>query len=483
MFGRSKEVQQRLKKLENHLQNESPLLVDAVNGYKELDLIAYRLGLLDRDQSNTSQIPWWPLISVLGTDTEGKTSFLNNYLDYELLDMENPEDEQKFTVISYARGNESRSLPAVALDADPRFPFYQMAGELEKATSGNDANINDCLQLKTCPSKQSKGYIFINSPGFPTKVKESSAAKITNRIIDISDLVLVFIDSEQAKSSKQQDVLEDLLSSKDAHKYASKFVFILNNNDSESDDNSEDGINKLCQKFLSEKKLSSAKILTLQQAENVESSKATDNGGILTEHYQGDTDEVISRIQQIYVDRTYRILGNLHNQARNLEQKTIPKMTSLMRKWERGVIWRDIFIFSVLLVIGLAISYTRGLIDFSKMDISLLATWFESISNNISMTIPIGIFAFMGLLFIHFGMRYFSKRSIFSDVEYVNHEEGAENLKSALSRNMRLYRSIFRPEVVGWNRFTRNRLRAIIKKVDLAIQKMNDQYTRPSGEE
>ena len=166
MFGASKEIRHRLQKLENHLHEESPLLVDAVKGFKELDKIAYRLGLLDCDDSYTTQIPWWPLVSVLGTYSAGKSTFLNSYINYPLQNTGSQAVDEKFTVISYGNENDSRTLPGIALDADPRFPFYQMADELEKVAPGDGARVNAYLQLKTCPSEQARGYIFIDSPGF-----------------------------------------------------------------------------------------------------------------------------------------------------------------------------------------------------------------------------------------------------------------------------------------------------------------------------
>jgi len=70
-----------------------------------------------------------------------------------------------------------------------------------------------------------------------------------------------------------------------------------------------------------------------------------------------------------------------------------------------------------------------------------------------------------------------------ADLEYASNGQESENMKKAFQKNTRLYRSIFRPNVVGWNYFTRKRLRSILNKADSAIQKMNDKYTRPSGKD
>jgi len=75
-----KSIRDRLTKLETHLNNENPLLLDVVSRFKKLDTVAYKMGLLDTKESYATSIPWWPLVSVLGTFSAGKSSFINNFL-------------------------------------------------------------------------------------------------------------------------------------------------------------------------------------------------------------------------------------------------------------------------------------------------------------------------------------------------------------------------------------------------------------------
>ena len=39
-------IEQRLKQLEDHLQQENPVLLDAVKGFRDLDRVAQDMGLL-----------------------------------------------------------------------------------------------------------------------------------------------------------------------------------------------------------------------------------------------------------------------------------------------------------------------------------------------------------------------------------------------------------------------------------------------------
>ena len=70
-----KSIRERLVKLESHLNNENPLLVDVVSQFKKLDTVAYKMGLLKTNESYATSIPWWPLVSILGTFSAGKSEF------------------------------------------------------------------------------------------------------------------------------------------------------------------------------------------------------------------------------------------------------------------------------------------------------------------------------------------------------------------------------------------------------------------------
>ena len=74
----------RLQNLETHLAQENPVLLDTVKSFRELDRVAYRTGLLAKDDSFATHIPWWPLVAVLGTFSSGKSTFINHYLGHRL---------------------------------------------------------------------------------------------------------------------------------------------------------------------------------------------------------------------------------------------------------------------------------------------------------------------------------------------------------------------------------------------------------------
>ncbi|MBW1818134.1 MAG: dynamin family protein, partial [Deltaproteobacteria bacterium] len=166
MVSPENEIRHRLKGLEEHLKQENPLLVEAIKRFRQLDAIACSMGLMEKDRTYTSQIAWWPLISVLGTYSAGKSTFINHYLQESLQSTGPQAVDDKFSVICYTADKNPQVLPGIAVNADPRFPFYEMSNELEKVQPGEGTRIDSYLQLKTCNSDHLRGLIFIDSPGF-----------------------------------------------------------------------------------------------------------------------------------------------------------------------------------------------------------------------------------------------------------------------------------------------------------------------------
>jgi hypothetical protein len=241
MISAGKTIKLRLKDLEQHLRKENPVLVAAVQSYRHLDRVGYSLGLLNEEQSFATQISWWPMISVLGTFSAGKSTFINHYLDQPLQLTGNQAVDDKFTVVCFGGEHGSQALPGTALDADPRFPFYHISKELEKVAQGEGRRVDTYLQLKTVPSEKLRGRILIDSPGFDADSQRNATLRLTDHIVDLSDLVLVFFDARHPEPGAMRDTLKHLVGDTIHRPDATKFVFILNQMDTTArDDNPEE---------------------------------------------------------------------------------------------------------------------------------------------------------------------------------------------------------------------------------------------------
>ena len=149
-MSHSNQLKKRLKSLESHLSQENPILLRAVTSFRKLDKIAQSLGGLQPNESFATKISWWPMVAVLGTYSSGKSTFINHYIGKQLQLTGNQAVDDRFTVICYSTDHDDpRVLPGLALDADPRFPFYRLSQSIEGIASGEGQRIDAYLQLKT----------------------------------------------------------------------------------------------------------------------------------------------------------------------------------------------------------------------------------------------------------------------------------------------------------------------------------------------
>jgi hypothetical protein len=470
-----KTIRKRLKSLELHLQEENPILVSAVDGFRQLSRIGYSMGLLSRHESYATQIPWWPLISVLGTFSAGKSTFVNQYLSYPLQDTGNQAVDDKFTVVCFTGEGEVRTLPGLALDADPRFPFYQTSAELDKVESGQGRRIDAYLQLKTCNSDQLKGRILIDSPGFDADASRSATLRLTNHIIDLSDLVLVFFDARHPEPGAMSDTLAHLVRATKDRADSSKFLYILNQMDTTAREDNPEEVVGAWQRALAREGLTSGRFYCVYDPEA--SVPIEDEGLRRRFEWKRDQDlaEITSRIEQVSVERAYRIVGALEKRAQEIEDHYVPMLRQLIGRWRRLVLRWDL---GLLLLIGLIGTVVMVLLPAVSEPVKgaldqLLArpTWAVAAA---------AVVAGAGL-YLHFAARRWATQRVMREIEREHGDEEAERLSRAFKRNTRFWRSIFAPDPVGWSGRNRKALRRIVGSANRLVQTLNDRFTDPSG--
>lgn len=470
----AKRMQNRLELLQKHLKTENPVLVSVVKRYRELDKIAQKMGLLQADESYATQISWWPLVSVLGTFSAGKSSFINSYLGVDVQQSGNQAVDDRFTVLSYGGDSDVRTLPGIALDSDPRFPFYQISEDIESVTQGEGSRIDNYLQMKVVPSESLRGKILIDSPGFDADEQRKETLKITDHIIELSDLVLVLFDARHPEPGAMQDTLEHLVRGSQRRNDNSKFLFILNQIDtSASDDNMED-IVAAWQKALVQNGLSSGRFYVIFNEDLA--SPVEDK--VVWERYvnKRNTDyaEIMKRMEDIHIERVYRIIGSMESLSNQLEQQVVPQIQAAKQKWKKRVILTDLVIF-IPLIIGLIVlsvflGYWQGL--------SFNPPWLGDVKASTPLTI-----ATIGIpLFLFYVLHMFIRGKLVNGIaKKLNNEDGFGNIANAFRKNTRWRHSIFSINPTAWNMRARKKLDGIRSDIDQYVQTLNDQYTSPSG--
>lgn len=468
------QIEQRLHSLETHLQQENPVLLEVVKSFRALDGIARRVGFMHHEESYASHVPWWPIVTILGTYSSGKSTFINDHIGYRLQLTGNQAVDDKFTVISYSTEETVRVLPGLALDADLRFPFYKISREIDSVVSGEGRRIDAYLQLKTCPSRQLRGVIFIDSPGFDADEQRTAVLRITKHIIGLSDLVLVFFDARHPEMGTMQDTLRHLVEDTISRNDSNKFIYVLNQIDTTArEDNAEDVVASW-QRALASKGLTAGRFYRTYSRTT---SIPIENPNVRA-RYEAKRDlelaDIERRIQQVSVERSYRIVGALERALLDMEDKVIPQLRDMIRQWRSTVFAME----GSLLFLAMLTFFMMGVM------ITHVTEGVAWITANPLFMWPSVIGVLLVLGWIHFRIRSLAAAWVRMRTRRTLHqEELLNNYLAAFSKNTQLWRSIFMSEPVGWNVHARAELIKLISYAGGYVQKLNDAFTNPSGNE
>jgi hypothetical protein len=477
MFKESK-INQQLRKLEKHLKQENPILSDVVQNFRELDQISRRLGFFQREESHATRTPWWPLISILGIYSAGKSTFINNYIQYNLQAVGIQAVDDKFSVICFTRDKKDRVLPGLALDADPRFPLYKISQAIEEVAEGQGEHIDAYLQLKTCPSEILRGKILIDSPGFDADDQRTSTLRITDHIIDLSDLVLVFFDARHPETGSMRDTLQHLVKATVNRRDSNKFLYILNQIDVTAKEDNLEEVFAAWQRALAQYGLTAGSSYAIYNQESAIPFEDEDVRVRFEGKREADCSAIYNRIDQVGVERAYRIVGMLEQTAQMLKQDVLSLVQRFIESWRRKVLWLEGTIGAAIMLIFLGLTVWGGYWEGMSLK---LPFWDLATNNNYAKYGA--IFALLAVAaYVHFRIRRWAAQKVISKLlTEVKNPDRHVNYKRAFQKSSRWWRSIFLPNPAGWGRRTAVRLEQVLEDSNAYIQKLNDEYTNPSG--
>jgi GTPase Era involved in 16S rRNA processing len=463
-------IQERIRKLQQSLVQENPVLLDVVSTYRQLDRVAQGMGVLDADSSYIEQISWWPLIAVLGTFSSGKSSFINQFIGRRVQDTGNQAVDDRFSVICYGSGSETMTLPGLALDADPRFPFYGIRHEIDRVTEGEGNRIDTYLQLKTVPEATLKGRILIDSPGFDADSQRDTVLKIADHIIGMSDLVLVFFDARHPEPGAMRDTLKHLVEGTHQRHDADKFLFILNQIDTAANEDNPEAIMGAWQRALAASGLVGGKFYMIYNEQAAVAIKDEALADRFKRKKDIDLSEIYNRMDRVSVERAYRISFALETLSDQLEKTWLPRIDEARLQWAKRVVISDIMLASLVSIAMLLLATNTSI--FTNVDVSAL------VDNPVAGMTIAGV-ALLALLAPHYYFRQLWAGIMMRRLQRVD-ETGT--LARALARNSVFWRPMFAQTARGWGTGARKRLTAIRDQARTAIQKLNDQFAKPAGE-
>lgn len=464
----------RLSRLEAHLKAENPVLLEVLPTYYKADKLLRRMGLIDAQTSLANRISWWPLIAVLGTFSSGKSTFINSFVGEKVQDTGNQAVDDKFTVICHRSPGQTgnRTLPGTALDADPRFPFFRISSEIEKVAKGEGKHIESYLQLRTTQTPAIENKIIVDSPGFDADDQRRSTLRITDHIIDLSDLVLVFFDARHPEPGAMQDTLEHLVSRTAKRTDASKFLYVLNQIDTAAAEDNPEDITGAWQRALAHAGLSAGQFFTIYDEHAAVAIKDPQREKRFREKRDADLARIRARIDEVELHRNYRIVSFLETMAKELEHDVLPRLSAARDRWRRGVAVID-FVAFVLVVAatgGLAWAFGWPLASLFSLE------WIESHRVEAG-AILVAALVMAGA--VHFWSRARMARWVARGLPESDGELEFD-LRAAFLKGTAPGRTILRRSPVGWSTRAAKRLKLIRDTVAGHIQNLNDRYADPS---
>ena len=467
-------LSQQLDRLERHLREENPILLDAVRTFRRLDRVAWKLGLLPSDQSLASQVPWWPLIAVLGTFSAGKSTFINSYLGQTVQVSGNQAVDDRFTAICFsADEGPPRALPGLALDADPRFPFYQVSRDIEEVATGEGRRIDAYLQLKTCSSPRLRGKIIIDSPGFDADEQRTSVLRISDHIIGLADLVLVFFDARHPEPGAMQDTLRHLVARAITRADSNKFLYILNQVDNTAREDNPEEVFGAWQRALASNGLTAGRFY---QIYDEASAVPIENEGLrirFRTKRDADLEEIRTRMEQVEVERAYRVIGMLEKLAIAIRDEAVPALEKARSAWKRRVLWTDVALLAVVAAGAVGLGFWLG---FDLVGATLGTIGFGTVLGAVVVA--------AAAVLVHFRVRRMAARAIARRLARTGGRESLidpEWLARAFEHGTAAWRTLWASAPAGWGGRAKREIEGVLEDTGRYVQRLNDRFADPSG--
>jgi GTPase Era involved in 16S rRNA processing len=472
-------VQQRLSELESHLEQENPILLSTVQSFRTLDRVAHDMALLPSNKSFASQIPWWPLISVLGTFSAGKSTFINDFLGQTVQRTGNQAVDDHFTVIVYSPETRSHALPGVSLDSDPRFPFYQMSRQIESVDGGEGKRIDAYLQMKTCRSDRLRGKILIDSPGFDADAQRTAILSITDHMVGLSDLVLVMFDARHPEPGAMRDTLQHLVVETKKRPDSSKFLFVLNQLDTSAKEDNPEDIVAAWLRALGEVGMTTGRFYTIfsRSAPQIEDPVRRER---FEKKRDADLNEIYERMDQVEIERAYRIVASLRKIASEFNDETVVLLIEAIKRWRRRTLVVDFFIIASLTFTFLFWSINAGHWEGLKYQPAWL-TWIEDHGIKYGLE---GIEAalILGLIIAHLGVRKLAAATVMPWLrKQVANKAPPGNLIDAFRYNTQSWMTVITGAPAGWSTWSNGLIAKVLHDCESYVQSLNERFTNPKG--
>lgn len=442
-----KPVSKHLINLENYFAASNPLLQKASKTFHELDQLEYDLGLIDNEETTARKNSWWPIVSLIGGFSTAKSEFINRYLNTTL-----HSSGHKFTVHQYTPQPTNATIPGTALDADYRLPFYQISHKIEQIAKEEGSKINAYMELKTVHSERLKGKLFINTPVLNSTQLNSSSDNsvqemLTQHVLNMSDLILVFSDLFDAAPELTKTTVDEIVAQQDSN----KFIYIIDHSEISLDENKTQEIIASWKRRLAELGIQTGQFIVLSDSSQSSSSSLT---------------EIDQRLVNIENDRSYRVLHTLEKSIHAINDVYIPEVENSL------LIWKDRVNMSTFIILGFIVS----LLLFAEITMGVVVQFlFDPFIGPAFILILIAF-----LVPIHLMIAKGHAKFIITRLQKRQKELNlTENLSGLFEKSLTFWRIILPiNEPVGKNNKTRKKINTLLEQTKELVQALNDQFSQ-----
>jgi hypothetical protein len=277
-----------------------------------------------------------------------------------------------------------------------------------------------------------------------------------------------------------QDTLQHLVANTINRSDSGKFLYILNQIDTTAREDNPEEVVAAWQRALGEQGLTAGRFFTIYNPDAAVPIDDANRRARFESKRDADLAEIHGRMQQVEIERAYRIVGSVEKTARDIEERVAPSLMRAIGRWRRRVLWGDLIgfglFFAVLIGLTVKAGYWQGL--------SFQPFWLEPGQTSPAVLFLVLAGHVLALLAIHYGVRRVAAATVARGLR--KSADGISprgDLVRAFLRNTKPWRSIFARTPVGWGRFARKRLKRVLEDTDTYVQTLNDRFTNPSGED
>lgn len=256
---------------------------------------------------------------------------------------------------------------------------------------------------------------------------------------------------------------------------SSKFLYILNQIDTAAREDNPEEVVGAWQRALAREGLTAGRFYCIYSPDvSLQTSNESLRRRFEWKRDQ-DLEEITSRIQQVSVERVYRIMGSLQNRAQEIQDVHILRVRALVERWRTLVLQTD-----ALLLVLLTAAVMGGAIWKPQ----LISVVTQRLSDILSTTQGVGALTavtVVALIGVHFSVRHWAMRHLQKRLKKELPEGDAMCMGRVLYKNARFWRSIFEANPAGWSGRYQRRLQQILNDANQHVQSLNDHYTDPAG--